>query len=422
VNTSTSSPHRPTLSITWVDPETGVEGFLVIDRLVRGVSSGGLRMRAGCTLDEVAGLAAGMTVKEALHYRPGAQYVPLGGAKGGLSIDPRDPRSQAVLERFLGAIKPIAQRHWTMGEDLGLTQSRLDAAVEAVGMTSPVEAIFPLLPNREESERRLARALHTLVDGILLDALIGGFGVAEATLALLERDATPPSDARVAIQGLGTMGGAAARYLARAGTRVVAVSDALGAIVNPRGLDIETLLAARDAFGVVDRAALGPEDREAPGAALLATDADVLIPAAISYAITPADVDAIRARYIVEAANMPVTADAEAALNARGVRVLPDVLANSGTNAWWWQVAFGDVDGTADQSFAYTAESIRSLVDEMLEEPAATWREAVTAIADRRLEEIERRYGGARAGQAAAPALSETDAKIARQNLVNARH
>jgi glutamate dehydrogenase (NAD(P)+) len=391
---STTSAHRPTLSVTWVDPVTGTEGFVVIDRLVRGVSSGGLRMRAGCTLDEVAGLAAGMTLKEALHYRPGARYIPLGGAKGGLSIDPRDPRSQEVLERFLTAIKPLAQHHWTMGEDLGLTQARLDAAVEAIGMTSPVEAIFPLLPDREESELRLARALATPVDGILLDALIGGFGVAEAALALLERDGTAASDARVALQGVGTMGGAAARYLARAGVRVVAVSDAQGAILNPDGLDVERLLAARDAFGVIDRAALRAGDREADGSEWLATDADILIPAAISYAIRREDADRIRARYVVEAANMPVLADAEAALAARGVRVLPDVLANSGTNAWWWQVTFGDVDGSAGQSFAYTAASIRGLVDEMLREPADTWREAVERIAARRLAEIDERFGG----------------------------
>jgi glutamate dehydrogenase (NAD(P)+) len=386
-------PRRPTLSLTWVDPVTGTEGFVVIDRLVRGVSSGGLRMRAGCTLDEVAGLAAGMTLKEALHYRPQARYVPLGGAKGGLSIDPRDPRSQEVLERFLTAIRPIVQHQWTMGEDLGLTQVRLDAAVEAVGLTSPVEAIFPLLPDREESERRLARALHTPVDGILLDALIGGFGVAEATLALLEREGTPPERARVALQGLGTMGGAAARYLSRAGVRITAVSDARGAISNPDGVDVEALLAARDSFGVVDRSALGAGDREEPGGDWLAADVDVLIPAAISYAITRADVDRIRARYIVEAANMPVLPDAEAALAARGVRVLPDVLANSGTNAWWWQVTFGDVDGSAEESFACTAASVRGLVDEMLAEPAPTWRAAVGAIADRRLAEIEERFG-----------------------------
>ncbi len=68
----------PYLQVMWHDPVTGRPGFLVIDRLVRGVCSGGLRMRAGCTLDEVAGLAAGMTAKEALNYDPDDRYIPLG--------------------------------------------------------------------------------------------------------------------------------------------------------------------------------------------------------------------------------------------------------------------------------------------------------------------------------------------------------
>ncbi len=76
---------NPYLQVIWHDPVTGRPGYLVIDRLVRGVSSGGLRMRDGCTLAEVAGLAAGMTAKEALNYDPASRYIPLGGAKCGIS-------------------------------------------------------------------------------------------------------------------------------------------------------------------------------------------------------------------------------------------------------------------------------------------------------------------------------------------------
>ena len=112
----------PLLSLTWTDHLTGRQGFLVVDRLVRGVSSGGLRMRAGCTLDEVAGLARGMTVKEALHYDPANRYVPLGGAKGGIDCDPRAPEAYPLLVRYLRAMRPYIESCWTTGEDLGLTQ------------------------------------------------------------------------------------------------------------------------------------------------------------------------------------------------------------------------------------------------------------------------------------------------------------
>lgn len=85
----------PLLSVGWTDHVTGRRGHLVVDRLVRGVASGGLRMREGCTAEEVAGLARGMTMKEALHYDPTSRYVPLGGAKGGIDCDPRSPRRTA---------------------------------------------------------------------------------------------------------------------------------------------------------------------------------------------------------------------------------------------------------------------------------------------------------------------------------------
>src|SRR5690348_12488661 len=124
---------EPHLSITWTDTETGRRGFVVIDRLVRGVASGGLRMREGCTLDEVRGLAAGMTRKEALHYEPGARYIPLGGAKGGIDCSPRDPEARGVLARFLAAVRAIVERHWTTGEDLGVRQETIDEVVAELG-------------------------------------------------------------------------------------------------------------------------------------------------------------------------------------------------------------------------------------------------------------------------------------------------
>ncbi|MGW0583882.1 Glu/Leu/Phe/Val dehydrogenase dimerization domain-containing protein, partial [Streptomyces sp. NPDC002920] len=109
----------PLLSLTWTDDVTGRQGFLVVDRLVRGVCSGGLRMREGCTLGEVTGLARGMSLKEALHYDPRARYVPLGGAKGGIDCDPRDPEAYGLLVRYLRAVRPYVESCWTTGEDLG---------------------------------------------------------------------------------------------------------------------------------------------------------------------------------------------------------------------------------------------------------------------------------------------------------------
>ncbi|MBV2355297.1 glutamate dehydrogenase [Streptomyces sp. J2-1] len=386
----------PLISLVWTDHVTGRRGFLVVDRLVRGVSSGGLRMRPGCTLEEVAGLARGMTMKEALHYDPAARYVPLGGAKGGIDCDPRDPEAYGLLVRYLRAMRPYVESCWTTGEDLGLTQDLVDRAAAEAGLVSSVQAVYPLLDDESAARRRLADAFAAEVDGIGLDELAGGCGVAESVLTALDRAAVPHRGTRVALQGFGTMGGATARFLARAGLSVVAVADVKGTIAHPDGLDVEALLAARDAFGTVDRAALRPDDRELPGDAWLSADAEVLVPAAVSYAVGAAEAGLITARWVVEAANMPVLPEAEAALTARGVTVLPDVVVNSATNAWWWWTLFGDIGPAPEEAFAHIRRAMRALVGLVLDRAdrdATTPRAAAHAVAADRLPVIGERFG-----------------------------
>ncbi|MER6673987.1 Glu/Leu/Phe/Val dehydrogenase dimerization domain-containing protein [Streptomyces sp. NPDC000983] len=386
----------PFLSLTWTDDITGRQGFLVIDRLVRGVCSGGLRMRPGCTLDEVTGLARGMSMKEALHYDPDGRYIPLGGAKGGIDCDPRDPAAYGVLVRYLKAVRPYVEGFWTTGEDLGLSQDLVDRAAAEAGLVSSIQAVYPLLDDEAAARRRLADAFAVEVDGIGLDELVGGCGVAESALTALDRAGVPYAGTRVAVQGFGTMGGATARFLARAGLTVVAVADLKGTVANPAGLDVEALLAARDAHGTVDRGALRSGDRELPGDAWLSVPAEVLVPAAVSYAVDAANQERVTARWIVEAANMPVLPEAEALLAARGVTVLPDVVVNSGTNAWWWWTLFGDIGPDAEGAFAHTRRSMRALTELMLtraEADGTTPRAAAHAIAADRHPVIAERFG-----------------------------
>ncbi|MFE9045482.1 Glu/Leu/Phe/Val dehydrogenase dimerization domain-containing protein [Streptomyces sp. NPDC007818] len=386
----------PLISLTWTDHVTGRRGHLVVDRLVRGVASGGLRMREGCGAEEVAGLARGMTMKEALHWDPTARYVPLGGAKGGIDCDPRSPEAYGVLVRYLRAMRPYVERFWTTGEDLGLTQETVDRAMAEAGIDSSVQAVFPLLEDETAARKRLADAFAVEVDGIGLDALVGGLGVAESVLVALDRAGRPYEGTRVSVQGFGTMGAATARFLARAGLTVVAVADVRGTIVNPAGLDVEALITARDGHATVDRSALRPGDREEPGDAWLAVDAEVLVPAAVSYAIDGVNQGRIRARWIAEAANMPVLPDAEAALAARGVTVLPDVVVNSCTNAWWWWTLFGDVEADADQAFARVRSAMRALAGATLDRAEADGvspRAAAHALVAERLPVIAERYG-----------------------------
>jgi glutamate dehydrogenase (NAD(P)+) len=384
----------PYMTVTWHDPVSGRPGYLVIDRLIDGASGGGLRMRAGCTVDEVADLARAMSLKEAVAYTPGDRYTPFGGAKGGIDCDPYDPDAAGVLERYLAAMRPFLERHWATGEDFGLRQETIDAAAVAVGLRSSIDAALLRLDDPDAGLQRLRDAFAVDVDGIGLGEVVGGYGVAQAALAALERLELPAAGTRAVVQGFGSMGGATARYLERAGVRVVGIADRDGLIANPAGLDVERLLAARDDHGAIDRNALRSGDEQRPGSDWLALDAELLVPAAMSYVIGTEEAERVRARLIVEAANVPTLPDAERRLAERGVVVVPDFVANLATNAWWWWTLFGDVPPDQEPALAKIAATMRRLVTELLARSSTGGvlpREAATEIARENLERLAER-------------------------------
>lgn len=384
------------LEITWCDPVSARRGYVVIDTLVRGLASGGLRLRQGCSLEEVRGLAQGMTRKEALVYDPADVYVPLGGAKGGIDIDPADPDAREVLKRFLGAILPTVRSQWNTGEDFGLRQETIDEVAAELGLPSTIEAVFATFDDPALARARLADAFACAVDGISLDGLVGGYGVAQAALLTAERLGLPPARTTAVVQGFGSIGGAAARYLARAGVKVVAVADREGLVRCHDGLDVEALLRSRDEHGVIDRAALRDGDVTADRDTWLDVPCDLLVPAAMSYVITIDMVERVQARAVVEGANMPTLPEAEAALAQRGIPVVPDFLANVMTNAWWWWVVFGDIEPTAAASFTKIDTVMRRLVDTVENDSRTsgrTLRECALALADRNAQALTQRVG-----------------------------
>ncbi|MCP2259046.1 glutamate dehydrogenase (NAD(P)+) [Streptoalloteichus tenebrarius] len=385
---------EPYLTVTWTDDVTGARGHLVLDQVVGGVASGGLRMRPGCTLEEVVDLARTMTLKEALAYRPGDRYVPFGGGKGGIDFDPRHPEARAVLGRFLHAVRPMLERRWAFGEDLGVRQSTLDEIATEMGLRSTVDPALAHVPDGAEAGLdRLARAFAVDVGGVGLGDLVGGHGVATAALAALRHRGERPEGRTAVVQGFGSIGGAAARYLAEAGVLVVGIADERGLVVNQDGLDVEHLLRTRDAHGVLDRSALRAGDHELPRDAWLGLPADVLVTAAVSYAVDARNQADVVARYLVEGANVSVSAEAERALLDRGVVVVPDFVANCAANCWWWWTLFGDVEPTAESAFARIAETLGGLVDRVLTDAAARGvspRRAAVDLAEHNLESLLR--------------------------------
>jgi glutamate dehydrogenase (NAD(P)+) len=378
------------LRLTWTDPVTGRHGFLVIDRLVGGLAGGGLRVRGGCDLEEVSRLAATMSLKH------GALGLPVGGAKCAVDCDPRDPEALPLLARFVGAMRPMWDSHVATGEDMGVQQSTLNAIFSDLGLGSSMRAALLGRPDFDAALAELQGALTVTHDGVPLVDLVGGYGVAVAAATALERLGMDVRDARVVLQGFGSMGGSAARYLARRGATVIGVADVRGLVVNQDGLDVERLLAARDEFGVIDRSALAEDDRELPRDEWAALECDVLVPAAVADAINPANCERILAPLVVEAANLPTVPAADARLVGRGVAVVPDFVANAATAGWAWWLALGQVGPGPEAAFHRIEEVIGGAVRETLDRAAADGvppRDAARRIARDRLDRLAAERG-----------------------------
>jgi glutamate dehydrogenase (NAD(P)+) len=384
--------HRPLLEVTWHDPESSATGYVVVDRLICGIATGGLRTRAGCTQREVSDLAAEMSLKTALYG------LPVGGAKGGIDYPADAPDVDQVRERFLLAVKPLLDTVWTTAGDLGTPQARLDRVFEQAGLgTSSMRAPLMRTDDPAGEAARVGALFADVDEGLQMSDLIGGYGVAESVLQAMLPLQLEPASTRAVVQGFGAMGGSTALYLHKAGVKVVALVDAKGVVVNTsRGLDVPALLAGRLPGGVIDRTLLRLDDTEAPASAWLDIDTDVLVPAAVSYTIDEHNCDDVSARLIAEAANCSITAAAEQRLIDRGVVVVPDFVANAGAAAWAWWVMFGSVTGPADARDLLSAH-IRPVVATLMQAwgtGQSSLRTTAREIAERNLAIAEATYGG----------------------------
>ncbi|MFJ9406923.1 Glu/Leu/Phe/Val dehydrogenase [Streptomyces sp. NPDC101393] len=285
---------------------TGMKGVLVIDNTARGTGKGGTRMSPTVTVGEVARLARVMTWKWAgvdLFY---------GGAKAGIVADPASRDKEAILRAFARALSNEVPREYVMGLDMGLTEC--DAAII----------------QDELGDRGAAVGTPEHLGGIAYDKLgVTGYGVAEATDSAAQSLGMPLAGARVAIQGFGAVGAAAAARYAELGATVVAVSTAHGGLHDPSGLDVPAVLAAREEHGdaFVNRVSQGAV---IDAGQELTVDCDVLVPAALQDVIDVEKAHRIKAKLVVEGANLPTSPQAQEILARRGVTVLPDFVANAG--------------------------------------------------------------------------------------------
>jgi glutamate dehydrogenase (NAD(P)+) len=291
-------------------------GYRVHHNTVLGPSKGGIRYAPAVDLDEVRALAMWMTWKCAL------VNLPYGGAKGGVICDPLT-MSQAELERltrrYATEIILFISPHGDIpAPDMGTSAQTMAWIMDTYSMTMgySVPAIVTGKPiNVGGSQGRTEATGRGVV--ICMDE------------ALRRGGHTNPSEIRVVIQGFGNVGTYAAKHAFDLGYKVIAISDVTGGYTNPKGLNIDDVMAYT-ATSRHHQLAGYKNAQPITNAELLALDCDVLAPCALENQITEENANDVKAYLIVEGANGPTTPEADDILFAKGVEIIPDILANAG--------------------------------------------------------------------------------------------
>ncbi len=308
----------PEVLLEVYDAKTGMRGFLVIDNIALGPGKGGIRMTPNISMEEVFALARTMTWKNAL------AGLPFGGAKAGIVFNPEtqsQDEKKKIVQAFARAIKPFCPKYYIAGPDMNTGEEEMQWFVEANGnwraATGKPAKLCMLVFGKNGSEEHC---------GIPHEFGSTGFGVAQAVKISAEHSGTDLRGATVAIQGFGNVGEFTAKYLSEMGVKIVAVSDVSGAIFNKDGFNFNELVSCKRGRGSV---CLGIGEKIVHEN-LFELPVDILIPAAIPDVITEKNYKSIKAKIIVEAANVPIPHDIEEKLHERGILVVPDIIANAG--------------------------------------------------------------------------------------------
>lgn len=339
------------------DPLTHLKAIVVVDNVVRGPAIGGVRMAPDVTTEEVFRLARSMTLKNA------AADLPHGGGKSAILADPKLPPAQKerLMRAFAQAIRDL--REYIPGPDMG-TDEQCMAWVKA--------------------EIGRAVGLPGEMGGIPLDQMgATGFGVAIAAEVASAFADLPLQGARVVIQGFGSVGKHAARFLAERGAILIGASDTRGTIFNPQGLDVARLIALKESGRSVIHYPDGkPLDQEA----VIDLDCDLWIPAARPDVVRAENADRLRTRLVIQGANIPFTLEAEQICHERNILIVPDFIANAGG------VICGAVEysgGGQDLAFQTIASKIRTNTQLILERSMKTGalpRQSAIDLARQRVE------------------------------------
>lgn len=290
------------------------EGYRVQHSSLRGPCKGGIRYHQDANMDEVKALAAWMSFKCAV------ADIPYGGGKGGIKVDPAT-LSKGELERltrrFTAMILPL------IGPTKDIPAPDVNTNAEIMGWMMDTYSVF-----QGYSVPGVVTGKPIEIGGSLGRGEATGRGVMIVTNELLKRLGRPVKGTKVAVIGMGNVGGTAARLMHEAGYKIVAVGDISGGYIDENGIDMEDLYKFVSKRNLVKDYKGG--GRFVTTQDVIACDCDILVPAALENQITADNAASIKADIIVEGANGPTTVEADAILEKAGKIVVPDILANSG--------------------------------------------------------------------------------------------
>ena len=357
-------------------------GYRVQHNRARGPAKGGLRYHQETDLAEVRALAMWMTWKCAL------VDVPFGGAKGGVTVDPRtlsERELEGVTRRFATELEGIIGPDSDIpAPDVGTNAQTMAWIMDTVSM------------HRGYSVPGVVTGKPVSIGGSLGRADATGQGVVFIVEDAAHRCGLALDGARVAIQGFGNVGEATARLLHQVGAEVVAITDVGGGVARVDGLDVSSLSRHLAEHGTVAGA---PGTQPITNDELFALEVDVLVLAALEGQVTGSNADSVRARILAEAANGPITPEADRILERNGVLVLPDILCNAGG------VVVSYFEWAQNRAaLAWTLDEVNArLRQQILRSAAAVWdraqadgielRLAANAIAVERVAEATRMRG-----------------------------
>lgn len=299
------------------DPKLNFRGILVIDNTVLGPGKGGIRFAPTVDVFEIYRLARAMTLKNAL------AEIPFGGAKAGIVLDPADvslEKKKEIIQSFSRTLKPLVPKKYIAGPDMGTGEKEMQWFSEANGSWKaatgkPANLCLKIFGKKEKK------------CGLPHEFGSTGYGVAIAAKLAAGFIGLDIKKATVAIAGFGNVGTFACQYLNGFGAKVIAVSDSRGAVLNQNGLDfLKIAKLKKEKKSVADY----PDGEILEKERIYESRADILIPAAAADVININNVNKVKARIIVEGANIPVSEQAEEILYKRGVIVVPDIIANAG--------------------------------------------------------------------------------------------